>query len=233
MSLWGKIAGAIAGYALGGVPGALIGGIAGHFVMDRLQDRQVVFTIALIALAAKMSKADGVVSPIEIDAVYNMLRVPEKELANMGRVFRMAQSDIAGYDFYAKQITDIYADSPKVLEDVLDVLFYIAFADGELAHGEEIFLREIADIFGISDGVFAHIRARHDDAYDDPYFILGIGREASDAHLRKAYLAAVQNNHPDQMQARGVPSEMMHIATARMAVINEAWRKIKQDRGLT
>ena len=106
--------------------------LEGHFTLDRLNDSQVVFTIALISLAAKMTRADGTVSPIEIQAVQNVLRVPDSEKANMQRVFQLAQEDVAGFDTYARQVASIYADSPQVLEDVLDVLFYIAYADGQL-----------------------------------------------------------------------------------------------------
>ena len=79
MSIWGKIAGVAAGYAIGGVPGAAFGALAGHFVLDRINDRQVIFTIALISLAAKMTRADGIVSPIEVQAVQSVLRVPKIE----------------------------------------------------------------------------------------------------------------------------------------------------------
>ncbi|MEC8099472.1 MAG: TerB family tellurite resistance protein, partial [Pseudomonadota bacterium] len=102
MSIWGKIAGVAAGYAIGGVPGAVFGALAGHFVLDRINDRQVIFTIALISLAAKMTRADGIVSPIEVQAVQSVLRVPETEHANMVRVFRLAQEDVAGFDTYAR-----------------------------------------------------------------------------------------------------------------------------------
>ena len=61
MSIWGKIAGVAAGYAIGGVPGAVFGALAGHFVLDRINDRQVIFTIALISLA----KASAVVMGLE------------------------------------------------------------------------------------------------------------------------------------------------------------------------
>ena len=151
MSIWGKIAGVAAGYAIGGVPGAVFGALAGHFVLDRINDRQVIFTIALISLAAKMTRADGIVSPIEVQAVQSVLRVPETEHANMVRVFRLAQEDVAGFDTYARQIRDIYADSPQVLEDVLDVLFYIAYADGNLHPAEEEFLHIVAEIFEIDE----------------------------------------------------------------------------------
>ena len=232
MSIWGKIAGVAAGYAIGGVPGAVFGALAGHFVLDRINDRQVIFTIALISLAAKMTRADGIVSPIEVQAVQSVLRVPETEHANMVRVFRLAQEDVAGFDTYARQIRDIYADSPQVLEDVLDVLFYIAYADGNLHPAEEDFLRIVAEIFEIDESGIRRVQARHDGSVQDPYVVLGVAPASSDAVVRAAWLELVRANHPDQLQARGLPPEMMHIATARMAAINDAWETIRKERGL-
>ena len=232
MSIWGKIAGVAAGYAIGGVPGAVFGALAGHFVLDRINDRQVIFTIALISLAAKMTRADGIVSPIEVQAVQSVLRVPETEHANMVRVFRLAQEDVAGFDTYARQIRDIYVDSPQVLEDVLDVLFYIAYADGNLHPAEEDFLHIVAEIFEIDESGIRRVQARHDGSVQDPYVVLGVVPTSSDAVVRAAWLELVRANHPDQLQARGLPPEMMHIATARMAAINDAWETIRKERGL-
>ena len=81
MSIWGKMGGFVAGYAVGGVPGALVGGLIGHYALDRMADKQVVFTIALISLAAKMTRADGMVSHIEIEAVQKCLKYQPKNKA--------------------------------------------------------------------------------------------------------------------------------------------------------
>lgn len=233
MSVWGKITGIAAGYALAGVPGALVGGLVGHVFMDRSGDGDVAFTIALIALAAKMTRADGIVSPVEIDAVHQLLRVPEKERANMERVFRLAQADVAGFDSYARQIADLYKGQPETLEDVLDVLLSIAHADGVLHPAEQQFLEIVADIFGVDGAKFSQISARHGSAgIVDPYLVLGVSDKASNAEIRAAYHKAVRENHPDQLQARGMPADMLHVATARMAAINEAWKIIREAKGL-
>ena len=232
MSIWGKMGGFVAGYAVGGVPGALVGGLIGHYALDRMADKQVVFTIALISLAAKMTRADGMVSHIEIEAVQKMLKIPAKEQGNMERVFMLAQQDVTGFDTYARQVANIYADSPQVLEDVLDVLFYIAYADGVLHPAEEQFLQIVADIFGMSDADVARVRARHDGETQDPYLVLGLDRHCADDVAREMWRAKVRENHPDRLQARGMPEEMVHIATARMTAINNAWQMIKEERGL-
>ncbi len=234
MSIWGKIAGAGVGMAVGGPLGALVGAVAGHIVIDRaLEDHEVVFTIALIALSAKMAKADGEVSDAEIQAFQQVFDIPAEEARNVQRVYQIAQQDVAGYEAYARQVARIYRDKPAVLEDVLDALFHIAKAD-KFVHPNEIeFLRTVADIFGFSEVEFARIRASHlGPDRSDPYLVLGITPDISDQDLKKAYRRLVRENHPDMMVARGVPKELVTIANEKLAAINDAYDRICRQRGL-
>ena len=66
--------------------------------------RRIAFTIAVIALGAKMAKADGVVTKAEVEAFRQVFRVPQRDLAGVARVFNLAKQDVAGYDSYARQI---------------------------------------------------------------------------------------------------------------------------------
>tara|TARA_R110000824_G_scaffold390760_14_gene587904 strand:+ start:30106 stop:30813 length:708 start_codon:yes stop_codon:yes gene_type:complete len=233
MSIWGKIAGAGVGLAVGGPLGALVGAVAGHLVIDRaLADDEVVFTVALIALSAKMAKADGQVTDAEIRAFEEVLKVPESEKANVNRVYRIAQQDVAGFQAYAEQVARIYRDRPAMLEDVLDALFHIAKAD-QFVHPAEIeYLRAVAEIFGLSAVEFARIRASHlGPDKSDPYLILGITPDISTEDLRKAYRRLVRENHPDTLIARGVPKELVDIANEKLSTINVAYDKIMAQRG--
>jgi len=214
--------------------GALVGAVAGHLVIDRaLADKEVVFTVALIALSAKMAKADGQVSDEEIRAFEDVMKVPEAEKANVDRVYRIAQQDVAGFQDYAEQVASIFRDNPAMLEDVIDALFHIAKADKYVHPAELEYLRTVADIFGFSEVEFARIRASHlgsDKA--DPYLILGITPDISSDDLRKAYHRLVRENHPDTLIARGVPKELVSIANEKLATINVAYEKIMTHRGL-
>ncbi|MDR3499476.1 MAG: TerB family tellurite resistance protein [Parvibaculum sp.] len=235
MSIWGKIAGAGVGLAVGGPLGALVGAVAGHLVIDRaLADDEVVFTVALIALSAKMAKADGEVTEAEIRAFEEVLQVPDAERANVKRVYKIAQQDVAGFQAYAEQVAKIYRGKPAVLEDVLDALFHIAKAD-QIVHPAEIeYLRIVADIFGFSEVEFARIRASHlGTDRTDPYLVLGITPSISDEDLKTAYRRLVRENHPDTLIARGVPKEFVAIANEKLATINVAYEKILRQRGLT
>ncbi len=236
MSIWGKMSGAAAGFLLGGGPfGALAGAVAGHLLFDRERadqtDPGVAFTIAVIALGAKMASADGTVTDDEIDAFSRIFRVPPYEEANMRRVFDLARQDTAGFEVYASQIARMFRDRPSVLEDILDGLFEIAKADGVLHPHELAFLERVAEIFGFAPGEFRRIRASHfgPDA-EDPYAILGVDRAAPDEEIKRTYRLLVRENHPDSLIARGVPPEFIRLANDKLAAINGAYERIQKER---
>jgi DnaJ like chaperone protein len=238
MSIWGKISGAAAGFLFGGGPiGALAGAFAGHVFFDRgaREDEEpgVVFTIAIIALSAKMAKADGIVTADEIEAFGRMFRVPPSEEANVRRIFNFARQDTAGYEIYAGQIARIFRGRPSVLEDVLDGLFDIAMADGVLHPAELAFLERVADIFGFAPDAFRRIRASHlGPDHADPYVVLGVEYSASEEEIKHTYRLLVRENHPDSLMARGVPEEFLRLANEKLAAINVAYAKIMRERRL-
>jgi DnaJ like chaperone protein len=237
MSIWGKVSGAAAGFLLGGGPiGALAGAFAGHVLFDRSggnEEPGIVFTIAVIALSAKMAKADGMVTPDEIEAFGRIFRVPPSEEANVRRIFNLARQDTAGYEIYAGQIARVFRDNPAVLEDVLDGLFEIAMADRVLHPAELAFLERVADIFGFTPPEFRRIRASHlvpEEA--DPYLVLGVEYGATEEEIKHTYRLLVRENHPDSLMARGVPEEFIRLANEKLAAINTAYAKIIKERRL-
>jgi DnaJ like chaperone protein len=236
MSIWGKIGGAAAGMLFGGPIGAAVGVLAGHFLIDRDAgagdgDPGVAFTIAVIALAAKMAKADGVVTDEEVETFDRIFRVPPEEQTAVRRFFDLARHDTAGYEAYAGQIARLYVGKPAVLEDILDGLFEIAKADGVLHPGEDAFLERVADIFGFAPGEYRRIRASHfEPDAADPYVVLGVAYDASDEEIKRTYRMLVRENHPDSLIARGVPEEFIRLATDKLAAINGAYEKILEER---
>jgi DnaJ like chaperone protein len=236
MSIWGKIGIGAAGMLVGGPLGAALGVVAGHYLFDKSAEGEggdpgVAFTIAMIALAAKMAKADGVVTEEEIEAFERIFSVPPDQLPTVRRFFDLARQDTAGYESYAAQIARLYAGQPAVLEDILDGLFEIAAADGVMHPAEGAFLERVAEIFGFSPGEFRRIRASHfpPDAAD-PYVVIGVAYDADSDEIKRSYHRLVRENHPDQLIARGVPEEFIRIATDKLAAINVAYEKIVAER---
>ncbi|HKU55027.1 MAG TPA: DnaJ family molecular chaperone [Rhizomicrobium sp.] len=233
MSVWGKVSGAAAGLFVGGPVGAVVGAVVGHFFLDRESDPGVTFTIAVVALAGKMARADGVVTDVEFEVFRQVFGVPPEEQANVQRIFNLARQDIAGYEHYAGQIARLFVGNPAMLEDILDGLFEIAKADGVLHPGEASFLERVAEIFGFAPNEFRRIRASHfAPELTDPYVILGLSYVADDDELKQTYRRLVRENHPDSLMARGVPPEFVKLANDKLAAINTAYEKIQQERGL-
>jgi DnaJ like chaperone protein len=190
--------------------------------------RDAAFTLALIALSAKMAVADGAVTASEVRAFYRTVEVPLHIEAQVERVFDLARRDVAGYETYARKIRKLFADTPDTLEHVLDGLFYIASADGMIHEAELHYLRSVSDIFGFDEARFEQLVAQHvmpDDGVD-PYVVLGLTPAADLAEVRKVYRGLVAEHHPDRLIAKGVPEELIAVATARMAAINRAYAQI-------
>ncbi|HEX2448498.1 MAG TPA: cyclic nucleotide-binding domain-containing protein [Methyloceanibacter sp.] len=119
----------------------------------------------------------------------------------------------------------------KVLEDVLDGLFHIAWADNNLDTREEEFLAQVAGRFGFTESEFTTIKARQALAERrNPYHALGVNRDISNEALTSHYRKLVMENHPGNLIARGVPKEFVAIATKRMAAINQAYGAIIKER---
>lgn len=191
-------------------------------------EKTVAFTIGMIALGAKMAKADGVVTDDEMKAFFQVFHVPEKDCAAVTRVFKTAQQDVAGFDTYAAQVVKLFGPKSHVLETVLDGLFHIAKAD-KVIHPDEIaYLEEVAGIFGFTGNEWLRIRARHVAIKDDPYEILGVTPEARLADVKRHYKQLVKELHPDKQIAAGVPAEMVKLATDRLARINTAFAEIER-----
>lgn len=231
MSLWSRISDALE---------ALRQGESLSEVFGRLRtppERTVAFTIAVIALSAKMAKADGLVTRDEVTAFRRVFHIPPADEPAAARVFNMAREDVAGFELYAERIARMFKVEGKpcgadsVLCDLMEGLFHIATADGDYHPAEDAFLARVAEIFAMDAPAFARLRARHvEGQLPDPYSVLGVTPDTPLEEIRATYRAEVRQTHPDQMIARGVPEEAVKLAERRMQAINRAWEEIQASR---
>ncbi|WP_048648126.1 J domain-containing protein [Nitratireductor soli] len=233
MTFWARIADFIT-RAPGDALSAFVEAIRTVFEGDPQLRRRVAFSIAIIALSAKMAKADGVVTPDEVQAFHEIFSVPNNERANVQRLYNLAQQDVAGFEAYAQQMAGLCGSGGPnclVLEDILDALFHIAKADGVIHEHETAFLQRVAEIFHIGEDYFEQILSRHAIRGDgDPYLVLGVGHDTPFDAIKKRYRRLVLENHPDRLIARGVPEEFLAIANTRIAAINVAFDRIEKAR---
>ena len=239
MSIWSKLIRGV-GDVLGGPLGALLGGIASQTAdslrqitgIDTDGTRRIAFTIGVIALGAKMAKADGQVTRDEVEAFKQIFKVPPEDMKGVARVFNLARKDVAGYEAYASQIAHLFEPATQTLEDLLHGLFHIAKADDVVHPAELDYLSKVAEIFGFNEAGFSRIRAYHlGPDQSDPYTILGLEPDASEEDTKRAWRALIIENHPDRAIARGLPQEFIDLATDKLASINDAYDRICRRRG--
>lgn len=273
MGIWGKIMGGVTGLAIGGPIGLLLGALGGHWLLDRQSkgskppyaDHQTSFntdaesmrfTIAVVALSAKLAKADGLVTRDEIQRFQQLFTVEESELPSVRKFYNLAKQDTHGYQSYAEDIAALFAHNPIMREQILLCLAHIAFADGRLHPQELAMLTDIARIFSLShqdlDRILAlakdytdgetgddtHRQSNHQshsfqqaEAANHDYAILGITAESSWEEIQSSHRKLVRLYHPDQLVAKSLPPDLVQHANDKLARINAAFDRIKKQNG--
>jgi DnaJ like chaperone protein len=260
--VWGKIIGGVAGFAMGGPFGAVVGAALGHaadsggfgdigkrfhlpnmaaFGPARLAAaigrKEQVFAVCVVVLAAKLAKCDGPVNRQEIDAFKRSFRIPPQSARDIGRLFDQARDSTDGFEGYASQLGEAFADAPGVLEDVLAALFAIARADKPITVIEQQYLLSVCHRLGLGQAAWERAsgtapRRPAPPEGEDPYEVLGVAKSTSGDEIRATWKRLMRENHPDSLASRGVPQEFIARATAKVARINAAWDRIKRERGL-
>ena len=224
MTLWSRIAHAIS---------SLARGESLSDVFERLKtppERTVAFAIAIIALGAKMAKADGKVTRNEVTAFKEVFHIPKRNEKQAANVFNLARKDVAGFESYAIKISKMFKNNHQSLLDLMEGLFHIALSDGKYHPAENEFLKKVSEIFEISELNFNRIKSRFvPDTPRDPFDVLGISPDTPIEEIRDRWRKLVRETHPDQMIARGIPEEAIRIATKRLSDINIAWETINEE----
>lgn len=244
MSIWGKIIGGSAGFALGGPIGAILGVIVGgsfdknskRFTKPTQithQHKQNIFALSIIILSAKIAKSDGQVTKDEIYAFKEKFKIPEEEVSKVGRLFNEAKRNKDGYKKIANQVGLLFSNNKILLEELLNNLFYIAESDGVTSLHEIEILKSISNSFGLSENDFQRIfQSRLNNRDSDPYKILGVNRKDNDSIIRKKWIKLNKEHHPDNLIAKGMPQEFIDQANNELSAINLAYDKIKNQRDI-
>ena len=237
MSIWGSLIGGMIGFSLGGPFGMLLGSLIGGKIsrarsssgFKSFAQPQQIFALSLIVLSAKLSKADGQISKEELIAVKDKLKIPENEIDQVGKIFNKAKEESAGYEPYAQQIAQIYRGNINVLEEVINILFYIAEADGNVSNAELKMIEHISQIFGLTEVQFNSIKeSRKSSDKLNPYVVLESHPDDTIEIIRKRYLKLSKEHHPDLLMSKGVPQEVIDESKAKMRAINSAWDQVQK-----
>ena len=250
MSIWGKLIGGATGMALGGPIGAILGIAAGHGV-DRVsrfdnfqsnnkfssEEKEQIFATSVIALEAKIAKADGNISKSEVLAFKKIFEFPKEDEKAISEIFNSAKENIEDYKEIAKQVFDVFRNEKSLLLELLNSLFSIAYADGDLHYKEEIILLEISKIFSFSKDEFDSISNIHSSKNSEEFYninksykILGVTKNSSTEQISIKYKELVKEYHPDRLQGMGLPEEFIELANQKLTAINKAYNDIKNEK---
>ena len=208
--------------------------------------------------AHHLAKADGRVSEDEITqarAVMDRMQLDEEQRKQAIALFnRGKEADFPLQDTVA-QFAHAVRFRKQLILVLLEVLLQIALADGTLHEEEEAVLLRVAEGLGVPPQQFRQILnmllaqaqfsgarpgAQGGQQYGQgpsrpslaqAYQVLGVDESASNPEIKKAYRKLMSQHHPDKMAARGVPEEMIRMATEKTAEISKAYEMIKENRG--
>lgn len=260
MSWWGKLLGGTVGFALGGPLGALAGAALGHTVdahrrkaagraaFAARERTQTAFFTATFSVLGHLAKADGRVTRDEIrltEAVMARMQLGEelRELAK--RLFRQGKETGFDLDAVLEQFQRECHRSRMLLQMFIEILLQAAYVDGVLHPAERRILLHICARLGITPAQFEHLETivrgarggrgagerAHGDELARAYAILDVRPDASDEEVKRAYRRLLNQHHPDKLVARGLPEEMMKLASEKTHEIRQAYERIRAARG--
>lgn len=251
MSIWGKLIGGATGMALGGPIGAILGIAAGHGVDKasnyeksssekkylRKDQKEEFFATSVIALSAKIAKADGKVSKTEILTFKKIFEFPKEDEKAIADIFNVAKDSVDDYKEISKQVFDVFKNDKSLLIELLNSLFSIAYADGYLHPKEKTMLLEISHIFNLSReefdsifNIFNKSSNKEKNTLKCSYKILGISEESDINQVTTRYRELIKEYHPDRLQGMGLPKEFIDLANTKLVAINDAFNNIKNEK---
>ena len=255
MAWWGKLIGGAFGYMLGGPLGALLGAALGHKfdkgiqLGDTLtgfdsgdQERiQAAFFTATFSVMGHLAKADGRVTSAEIsnaEAIMAQMQLNQRQRKAAIELFNQGKSDNFALNDVLAQFRRECHRRINLIQMFLEIQISTAFADKNLHPAERDLLYRIGEQLGVARQQLDHLfhlaggikPASSADEIAEAYKILGVGKTATDADIKKAYRRLMNQHHPDKLVSKGLPEEMIKIANEKTQTIKQAYERIKKSR---
>jgi DnaJ like chaperone protein len=250
MSWMGKLIGGAIGFVLGGPLGAVAGATFGH-AFDTSEDQylsggnrllssgetsQLTFFVAAFSMIAKLAKVDGRISEEEIDSIRAVM-VKDLNLDAQGqniaiRIFNAAIQSPEPFSAFAAQFFKQFQTQPQFLELMIDILFRVSVADGQMGQQEEVLILEAVRIFRFHPDAYKRIKSRYVDDFQKYYAILNSEKKDSNEQIKKQYRKLAFEYHPDKIISKGLPEEFTKFANEKFREIQEAYEMIRKERGI-
>lgn len=248
--LSGIIGGGI-GAMIAGPFGAVIGAAIGanmsakgvqqgsHIGFTGAQRKQAIFFTAAFSMVGKLAKADGRVCEDEIAAIQRISRealgLDAQTQQYAINVFHQAKDSADSFASYARQFGELFGQDQQLCSFMMNFLFEVAMADGQLHPSEEKMLLEAKQAFRLHDSVYQSMRNRYTGSSSGSlslvkhYEVLGVAQGTSKVEIKKAYRKKVAEFHPDKIEGKGLPPEFVKFANDRVAEINGSYDAVMES----
>lgn len=256
MSWWGKIAGGAFGFMLGGPLGAALGAVLGHqfdkgvggaarISLNDQERVQAAFFTATFSVMGYIAKADGRVSRSEIalaERIMAQMHLNAAQRQAAIELFNQGKRETFSVDEALEQLRQVSHRNRNLLRMFLEIQIQAALADGVVDDAEYRVLARIADHLGFDKAQIRHILdmlqaggvpGRAKPSLDDAYRTLGVKPGAGFEEVKKAYRRLMNQHHPDKLVSKGLPEEMIAVATEKTQTIKAAYEQIKEARRRT
>jgi DnaJ like chaperone protein len=256
MAWWGTLLGGTLGFMFGGPLGALLGaalgrnfdqglkasGTAGGYGAGQQERVQAAFFAATFSVMGHIAKADGKVTPDEIRAAESFMarmQLDAQQRKAAIELFNAGKRDDFELHAVLAQFRQECHRRRNLVQMFLEIQIATAMADGHLHASEKRILFTIGEQLGFDRAAIEHLFNFVDSgaamdsgkaSLSDAYEILGVSRDASDAEVKKAYRRLMNQHHPDKLAAKGLPEEMMKLATEKTQEIKSAYEQVKKSR---
>lgn len=259
MAWWGKVLGGALGFMAGSALGPLgiIGAVLGVVVGSKFdkgvrsarfaepQERlQIAFFTTTFAVMGYVAKVDGHVSQNEIEYANFLMRnmsLDEDQRQTAIGLFQKGKENDFPLDEVLEQFRRECGHQRNIKRMFMEIQFQSALADGRMDAKENEALYYIADRIGFSREecqilfgaaqAGSHRQSFQTGSLNDDYKILGISSSASDDEVKRAYRRLTSQYHPDKLVSKGLPDEMIQMATEKTREIRSAYERIRESRG--
>lgn len=254
MAWWGTFIGGTLGYVFGGPLGAIIGAALGgnldrgikmgdqieHSHMGDQQRVQAAFFTTTFSVMGHIAKADGRVSAHEISAARNIMtqmQLSAEQRKAAIRFFDQGKSADFPLEEVLRQFKKECHRRRNLIQMFVEIQIATAQADGKVDASEKRILYTIGEILGFSRSQIEHLfniengaqaSASNKLTLSQAYKILGVNKNSSEAEVKKAYRRLMSQHHPDKLVAKGLPDEMIALATEKTQEIRKAYELIKK-----